>query len=213
MAMVFTDFTPRRYLIHWLASASLILMTYNPFGHSYYHWLITPGDSSVFKALAGITLVIIHTFVLWWTISSVGRVGFVAGAAIWGLSSYELLKWLPDESATTRHLVVQLLLATIVAAGLSWPHMKTRLTGQIEKRYLIYHGKAEKKKRKYAALRAARRAEQRARAAAARAAAAQAAAARTAAMARAVARAPAMGAPIGLPPGSPLPVPRRPPIV
>ena len=213
MAMVFTDFTPRRYLIHWLASASLILMTYNPFGHSYYHWVITKGDSWVSKVLAGITLVIVHMFVLWWIASSVGRVGFIAGASIWGLASYELLKWFPDESPLTKQFVVLLLLATIAAAGLSWPHMKTRLTGQIEKRYLIYHGKAEKKKRKYAALRAARRAEQRARAAAARAAAAQVAATRSAAMARAVARAPAMELPVGLPPGAPLPITRRPPIV
>jgi hypothetical protein len=206
MAMVFTDFTPRRYLIHWLASAALVLMTYNPFGHSYYHWIMTEGGSLFLKSLAGLTLVIIHTFLLWWTVSSVGRIGVVAGAAIWGLSSYEALKWIPIESAVTRQITVQLLLATIIAAGLSWPHLRTRLTGQIEKRYLIYHGKAENKKRKYAAIRAARRAEQRARAAAARSAAAQAAAARAAAVARAMARAPAMQPPVGVPPGGAPPI-------
>lgn len=201
MAMVFTDFTPRRYLIHWLASAAVVLMTYNPFGHSYYHWVIAADNDSLFlKALAGIFLFSVQVFILWWTISSVGRIGVVAGLIIWGLSSYEMLKWIPTESMVTRQLIVQLFLATILAIGLSWPHFKTRLTGQIEKRYLIYHGKAEKKKRKYAALRAAQRAEQRARAAAARAAAAQAAAARAAAVARAVARAPAMQSPIGTPP-------------
>ncbi|CAK0758736.1 membrane hypothetical protein [Gammaproteobacteria bacterium] len=200
MAMVFTDFTPRRYLVHWLASAALVLMTYNPFGHSYYHWVMTEGGSIFLKVLAGLTLLIVQTFTLWWTISSVGRIGLLAGAIIWGLTSYEVLKWIPGESSVARQLVVQLFLATMLAVGLSWPHFKTRLTGQIEKRYLIYHGKAEKKKRKYAAQRAAQRAEQRARAAAARAAAAQAAAARAAAVARAVARAPAMQPPIGAPP-------------
>ncbi len=207
MAMVFTDFTPRRYLIHWLSSAALVLMTYNPFGHSYYHWVMAGGGSTVFKVLMGLLLFFVQTFTLWWIISSVGRIGIAVGALIWGLTSYEFLQWFPTESILIKHLIIQLLLATMLAIGLSWPHLRTRLTGQIEKRYLLYQGKAEKKKRKYAALRAARRAEQRARAAAARAAAAQAAAARTAAAARAAARAPAMQAPIGSPPI------RRPPVL
>lgn len=206
MAMVFTDFTPRRYLVHWLASAALVFMTYNPFGHSYYHWLMTEGGSVFLKTLAGITLLIVQMFVLWLTVSSVGRVGIAAGTAFWGLASYELLKWVPTESSITRQLITQLLLASIIAMGLSWPHMRTRLTGQIEKRYLIYHGKAEKKKRKYAARRAAQRAEQQARAAAARAAAAQAAAARAAAVRRAIARAPAMQPPVGTPPAGRVPI-------
>ncbi len=197
MAMVFTDFTPRRYLIHWLSSAALVLMTYNPFGHSYYHWVVSGQGSVVLKVLGGLALLFTQTFTLWWIISSVGRIGLAAGAVIWGLTSYEILTWYPDLSPVIKHLVVQLLLATMLAIGLSWPHLRTRLTGQIEKRYLLYQGKAEKKKRKYAAIRAARRAEQRARAAAARAAAAQAAAQRAAAAARAAARAPAMQAPIG----------------
>ncbi|CAK0744273.1 membrane hypothetical protein [Gammaproteobacteria bacterium] len=199
MAMVFTDFTPRRYLVHWLASASLVMMTYNPFGHSYYHWITTPGGSVFFKILAGLGLFFVQVFTLWWITSSVGRIGLVAGVGILALSSYEILKRMGTSSLFTKQMIVELLLATLLAVGLSWPHMRTRLTGQLEKRYLIYHGKAEKKKKKYAALRAARRAEARARAAAARAATAQAAAARAAAVARAIARAPAMQRPIGAP--------------
>jgi len=206
MAMVFTDFTPRRYLIHWLTSAALVMMTYNPFGHSYYHWVMAPGGPIVLKILGGLALLFVQTFTLWWIISSVGRIGLVAGAAIWGLTAYEVLKWIPVESSMLRQIVVQLLLATVLAAGLSWPHLRTRLTGQIEKRYLVYHGKAEKKKKKYAAIRAARRAAQRAQAAAARAAVAQIAATRAVAAARAAARAPAMQPPVGTPPV------RRPPI-
>jgi hypothetical protein len=206
MAMVFTDFTPRRYLIHWLASAALILSTYNPFGHSYYHWVTTEGGSPFLKALAGLVLLILYAFTLWWTVATVGRVGVIAGGTIWGLASYEALKWIPAESPIVRQLVVLVLLASIVAAGFSWSHFRTRLTGVIDKRYVIYHGKAEKKKRKYAAMRAARRAEQRARAVAAQAAVAQAAAARAAAVARAVARAPVMQPPIGAPPGRGAPI-------
>jgi|GEM_PF-1482956 len=206
MAMVFTDFTPRRYLVHWLASASLVMMTYNPFGHSYYHWVMTPGGSVIFKTLTGLGLFFVQVFTLWWITSSVGRIGLVAGAGILALSSYEILKRMETSSLFTKQMVVELLLATLLAVGLSWPHMRTRLTGQLEKRYLIYHGKAEKKKKKYAALRAARRAEARARAAAARAATTQAAAARAAAVARAIARAPAMQRPIGAPTAGVVPI-------
>jgi hypothetical protein len=203
MAMVFTDFTPRRYFIHFLTSSALVLMTYNPFGHSYYHWVTAEGGSLFLKILAGISLFSIQVFTLWMTSHSVGRIGIATGIAIWGLTSYEALKWIPAESPVARQLVIQFLLAIILAAGLSWPHMRTRLSGQIEKRYLIYYGKKEKKKRKYKAIKAARRAEQRARAAATQAAAAQAAAARAAAVRRAMARAPAMQPPIGTPPGGP----------
>ena len=200
MAMVFTDFTPRRFLVHWLASTSLVLMTYNPFGHSYYHWIMTPGGSIFLKALAGLALLFAQVFMLWWIIATIGRAGVIVGGVIWGLTAYEILKWMPQESPVLRQMIVLLVLATVQAIGLSWPHFRTRLTGQIEKRYLIYHGKAEKKKKKKKKkldeLRRARSAAQ----AAARAAAAQAAAARAAAARVAIAQTSPLQAPLGRPP-------------
>ncbi|MFT7625468.1 MAG: hypothetical protein ACI9WU_004659, partial [Myxococcota bacterium] len=33
-----SNLTPRGFLMRWVAALFLVLATYNPTGHSYYHW-------------------------------------------------------------------------------------------------------------------------------------------------------------------------------
>ena len=40
----------------WLIAATLVFATYNPSGHSWWHWATTPGGSSSLKACTGIFL-------------------------------------------------------------------------------------------------------------------------------------------------------------
>lgn len=137
-------FNPQRFFVQWLLCLALVLLTYNPFGDSYYHWVMRSPEDLFFKAVVGLALLFTYVFLLWVIFSSVGRRGIVIGIVLWVLMAYQVFEWIPTDSLMLRRLVQLACLATLLAVGLIWPHMLTRLTGQIQKRYLIKKRKKKK---------------------------------------------------------------------
>lgn len=115
-------------------AVALVLVTYNPAGWSFYHWLTAPPPGvTATKALAGVALAIGWVICLRTAFVALGVLGLVLGAAllasfVWVLADYKLVE------ATGPGLVWIALLCTgvVLGLGLSWSLVRARATGQIE---------------------------------------------------------------------------------
>ena len=90
-------FSMKNFLVRGVAALILVLVTFNPEGYSYYHWITgTWADVLPLKVLAGIVLVVLYIIFLRATWRSIGPIGvglMVAffGAVVWALVYYDLL--------------------------------------------------------------------------------------------------------------------------
>lgn len=123
------------FLWRWVAALALVLLTFNPSGFSYAHWLTAPeGGDWPLKVVVGIVLIVgyvIYIRATWRSIGPIGvalAVGFFA-ALIWVGIDYGLLSL---EQTTLMTYVVLVVIATVMAIGLSWSHVRRRLSGQAD---------------------------------------------------------------------------------
>lgn len=113
----------------------IVFATYNATGYSYYHWLtgVTAGDwpLKIFTGLFLVTLFGIYALAIWRSMGPIGVASTVAAftALIWTLVDYRLLDLNNDNAVAT---VVGTLLATVLTFGISWSHIRTRLSGQVD---------------------------------------------------------------------------------
>lgn len=131
------SFSPVGLLARFLAALALVIATYNPSGYSFVHWLTRvakEGNWSPFVVLAGIVLIIGWTVFVRATKRSLGLMGFILAVALFGT-----LLWLvidvgivPANSATTIAWLVEVIAAAILAVGMSWSHIRRRLSGQAD---------------------------------------------------------------------------------
>jgi hypothetical protein len=133
--MAASRFSTTNFLLRWFAALVLVFATFNTTDYSYLHWVNGPvGDYLPLKILFGILLAILYIIFLRATWRSIGPVGLVLalaffGAIVWTLFYYQLLAL---EQPTVLTYVVLVLLATIMAVGLSWSHIRRRLSGQFD---------------------------------------------------------------------------------
>jgi Family of unknown function (DUF6524) len=132
-----STFTPQRFLVHWVSCQALVLATYNPFGHSYYDWVMGPADDPVTKLLVGLMLAGTYVFLIWVIAGSLGRWGLVAGALLLALSINQLLEHLPTSEPRLRQSAVLFCIGSLLSVGLSWPHFWSSFSGIINKRWII----------------------------------------------------------------------------
>lgn len=129
------EFNIVSFIARYLFAAALVFGTYNPTEYSYVNWAFTDIDQfGPVMALVGVALLIAWIVFLRATLRSLGVVGILLGAAlfaclIWLFIDTGLLS-LDSTSAIT--WVVLLLLSLILAAGMSWSHIRRRLTGQFD---------------------------------------------------------------------------------
>jgi hypothetical protein len=128
-------FTPLGFLLRLLAAIVLVLCTFNPTGYSYYHWVAEEFPRiAPLQAIAGVALLAGWIVYLTATMRSIGVLGIVLAVAffaalIWLFSSWG---WLDPHNATAMTWVVLLVSSTILAVGISWSHIRRRLTGQAD---------------------------------------------------------------------------------
>src|SRR5690606_24386672 len=121
-------------LLRWGSSLLLVLGTYNPYDMSYYHWIVE-GDGYVsLKVLSGIGLTILHIVAVLTSIRSLGPIGIglltaLFATAAWVMADNQVLD-IEDPRAFTLTLLV--ILATIYGLGISWSHLRNRLSGQVD---------------------------------------------------------------------------------
>jgi len=112
-----------------------VLLTFNPEGYSYYHWGIKeflPLDPV--KVVAGILLLICWIIFVRATLRSLGGVGLMlitslCTALLWLLIDWG---WLSRENTKILAYAVLIIISIILAVGMSWSHIRRRLTGQFD---------------------------------------------------------------------------------
>ncbi len=127
------DFRPAGALLRIAFSVALVFVTFNPSGHSYYHWLqanLSPIQPLV--VVAGIALLGAWLFFLRSTFSSMGAVGVVLlvaffAAVVWWMVSRG---WLSVENRASMAWVVLSCLGLLLGIGMSWAHIRARISGQ-----------------------------------------------------------------------------------
>ena len=137
------SFSLASFLLRWLVALVLVFATFNPTDYSYYRWVAgtdagmaagMDGDSLALKALAGVVLVILYVIYLRATWRSIGPIGVslaaaFLGALIWVTIDLGLLNL---EQPTIITWVLLFALATILAIGISWSHVRRRVSGQAD---------------------------------------------------------------------------------
>lgn len=122
-------------LVRFVGALALVFLTYNPSGHSAYHWLSGAIAESSFGPLHLILVAILLIgWVVYWIASwralgllGVVLAGLLLGAIIWLLIDVGLLK---AESVSAVTWIALVAIAVILAIGVSWSHIWRRLTGQ-----------------------------------------------------------------------------------
>jgi hypothetical protein len=127
------EFSFSGFLWRLVFAVALVLLTFNPTGHSYYHWLldgfpsITPGE-----AVAGVVLLGAWIFFVRSTFAAMGALGVglllaLFASIVWWVTSRGWLD-LGDRSAVA--WVVLAVLGVVLGVGMSWSHIRRRISGQ-----------------------------------------------------------------------------------
>ena len=68
------------------------------------------------------------------TINSLGLIGLVLAGALFGFLIWGLISWgvLPTGSWSVLIWIVELMAVLVLTAGVSWSHIRRRLSGQID---------------------------------------------------------------------------------
>lgn len=124
------------FLWRLVAALVLVLLTYNPSGHSAYHWITSAISNSAFGPLHLLLVALLLIgWVIYWiaTWRALGTLGvalaaLVLVAIIWLLFDIGLLK---SHSVSAVTWISLICLALVLAIGVSWSHVWRKLTGQI----------------------------------------------------------------------------------
>jgi len=128
-------FTFASFGLRFLFSTLLIFSSYNPEGYSYYHWVEQSFPSlSIEQAFVGVALIIAWVIYLRATLRSLGLIGIILSALFFGLLIAMLFKWgwLDMDASKLVSYVIEILLAVILALGMSWSHLRKRWSGQLD---------------------------------------------------------------------------------
>ena len=118
-----------------LAALVLVYFTFNPSGWSFFHWVTNDIQNHfVAKLFVGIVLLIGWVVFVRATASSLGAIGFLLAAAFFGTLIWLLIDWeiLPAGSTDAVIWLAEFALAGILATGMSWSHVRRRLSGQVD---------------------------------------------------------------------------------
>ena len=123
--------------VAWRLVLALVVVfgSYNPTGWSFWHWVsappiaITPG-----KGIVGVLMLIGWAVLLRATVHSLGLIGLLLAGALFGFLIWGLISWgvLPSGDLSILIWIVELMMVLVLTAGVSWSHVRRRLSGQID---------------------------------------------------------------------------------
>ena len=123
------------YLIRFVAALVLVFCTYNPSGWSWYHWFVhAERKLDPLLVLAAVVLVIGWVVFLRSTLRSLGEIGTFLALAFFAALTWVMIDfgWLSLDSPTVFTWVLLTMLAAIMATGMSWSHIRRRMSGQLD---------------------------------------------------------------------------------
>jgi hypothetical protein len=114
-------------------SVVLVLLTFNPTGHSYYHWLAEDFPSiQPVEAIAGVALLGAWFFFVRSTLLAMGTIGLALLVAFFASVVWWIVRrgWLDVGDRAAMAWVVLVVLGLVLGIGLSWSHIRRQLSGQ-----------------------------------------------------------------------------------
>jgi hypothetical protein len=127
------EFSFSGFLWRLVFSVALVLLTFNPTGHSYYHWLLDgfPSITPV-EAIAGVLLLGAWIFFVKSTLAAMGALGVglllaLFASIVWWVTSRG---WLNLGDRYAMAWVVLGVLGVVLGVGMSWSHIRRRISGQ-----------------------------------------------------------------------------------
>ncbi len=128
-------FAGQGFLLRLLFALILVGATYNPEGYSYYHWAFT--ELPAFRpeqAVVGVLILIGWVIYLRATLRSLGAIGLalviaLCASLVWMLTSWG---WISPDSPRAITYVSLIIVALVLATGMSWSHVRRRISGQAD---------------------------------------------------------------------------------
>ncbi|MCG6867252.1 MAG: DUF6524 family protein [Gammaproteobacteria bacterium] len=133
--MAAKEFTWSGFVVRLIFALFLVFATYNPSGYSYFHWVErTLPSFDPLMAITGVCLLIGWVIFLRATLRSLGPLGVILTSALFGAILWLVVDkgWIAPDSFTAISYIVLVLLSTILATGMSWSHIRRRMTGQFD---------------------------------------------------------------------------------
>lgn len=137
--MAANRFTWASFFIRLGFALVLVYATYNPSGYSFYHWANEAllGESLALTppfAMSAVVLLIGWTVYIRATLRSLGGFGLALAFAFFAI----IVWWLVDigllglDSVSIFTYIILFLLAAILATGMSWSHLRKKMSGQLD---------------------------------------------------------------------------------
>lgn len=129
------NFSFSNFGLRFLFSAILVFATYNPEGYSYFDWVKNVFPSvTIEQAFVGVVLIIGYVIYIRATIRSLGVIGLTLAFLFFGLMLGMMFKWgwISLEASKMVIYLVEILLAVVLAIGMSWSHVRKRMSGQAD---------------------------------------------------------------------------------
>ncbi len=123
------------FSIRLLFALLLVFGTYNPEGYSFYHWVVAGTANSLpVKIFVGLLLIIGWTIFIRATRNSLGFFGMILALALFASLIWMLTDWGIFKADSPRIItyLVMLVLSLLLAIGLTWSHIRRRITGQLD---------------------------------------------------------------------------------
>lgn len=132
--MASRSFSWSNFFLRLSAAIVVVLATYNPSGLSYYDWVWPWESFDPFKAIVGILLLIAWVMGIRATIHSLGVLGMILAVAFFGVVIWMVIymNLIPADSRVAVTWLILIALGGVLGVGLSWSHVRRRLTGQLD---------------------------------------------------------------------------------
>ena len=133
------QFDSKGFMWRFIFALILVFLTYTPNGLSYFHWAKHAlfGDGTIMSppfALISVALLIGWTIYLRATFRSLGGFGLLLAIAFFAI----IIWWLVDlgllglQNVSVFSYIILFLLSSVLAVGMSWSHIRRRLSGQAD---------------------------------------------------------------------------------
>ncbi|MEE9357810.1 DUF6524 family protein [Candidatus Vondammii sp. HM_W22] len=132
-------FSGGSFLFRLLLAVVVIFTTYNPESYSYYHWAIEKlladfASFNILKPFLGLVLLIGWTILIRATLRSLGLVSIILAVGFFGLLIWLLVDVSGLDASNLRIMsyIVELVLVGVLSAGVSWSHVRRKISGQVD---------------------------------------------------------------------------------
>ena len=121
------------FLIRFSIALILVLVSFNPSGYSYFHWVSQQQFDLPVLVLAGIILAIGWVIFLRATLRSLGPIGIALASALFACLAWVAIYYnVLAIGSTVFVYTILVIVAIVLGLGMSWSHVRRRMSGQAD---------------------------------------------------------------------------------